>query len=298
MNADRARQILAAQFPELALATLSGPSSGTSNDCFVVDGTWIFRFPHDAEAEDELRRELVVLPELASRLDPAIPRYVFHGRPAAGYQHPFVGYRKISGTTLTRARLEALPAAEQEEAARRLGSFFCQLHDYPLDRVRAAEAASGVAMRKSPIEWFENGGADFRRLMEEKLAEHRDHPDHPRFAALAAALVSDAAAFQAEETLLHGDLSQSHVLYCDERRTVTGILDFGNLAVGDPFADFMQLADHYGRPFCDRVLAHYARPTAALIARKLDTAKLAMDNLRDFKRLMGWRVSSPAESAP
>lgn len=287
MTPDQARAILAGQFPELELATVSGPSSGTSNHCFLVDGEWIFRFPKDAESEAELRRELLVLPRLAAELDLAVPRYVFFGRPAVGYGHAFVGYRKIRGEALSRERLESFPAEGQDEVARRLGSFFARLHDYPLDRLRADEAASGVAMRLSPIEWFTDGGRDFRRTLNAKLFEHRRHPDFPRFRALFDRLLDDPDVYQAETALVHGDLSCHHILYCDERRTVTGVIDFGNLAVGDPFADFMHLADHYGMPCCHRILDFYDRPSTPLLRRKLDKARLVLENLEDFKRLMG-----------
>jgi aminoglycoside 2''-phosphotransferase len=292
MTPEEARAVLAEQCPELALAAVSGPSAGTSNECFLVDGEWIFRFPKDAESEAGLRRELLVLPRLAAELDPPVPRYLVFGRPANGYAHAFVGYRKIPGEALTRERLESLPAGGRDEAARRLGSFFTQLHAYPLDRLHAAEAAAGVTLQRSPIEWLADGGRGFRRTLAAKLREHRGHPDFPRYQLLADRLFDDPGVYRSEDALIHGDLSPPHILYCDERRTVTGVIDFGNLAVGDPFADFLQLVDHYGRPFCDRILDFYARPSASLIRRKLDKTRLLLDHIEDFKRLMGFAAGS------
>jgi len=39
------------------------------------------------------------------------------------------------------------------------------------------------------------------------------------------------------KTLLHGDLKDEHVLYCDRRQEVTGLIDFGDAYISHPAFD-------------------------------------------------------------
>jgi aminoglycoside 2''-phosphotransferase len=287
LKVEEARAVLADQFPEIAVRTLTGPRSGTSNWCFLVNDEWIFRFPKDAESERELGCELMVLPALRTTSGVAFPSYEMLGRPSQRFPRRFVAYRNIPGEPLRRELLESLPVEDQERAARRIGGFLADLHDHPLDALRAAEREAGAELRRSPIEWFTNGGRDFRRKLNEKLYEHRHHPDFPRFRDLFRRLLDDPEIYQGEEAVVHGDLKAKHILYCEERREVTGFIDFGNVCLGDGFADFMHLADIYGMDFCHLVLQGYRRPTASLLGRKLRKAQLVLENLADFRRLIG-----------
>lgn len=284
MDTDEARAVIAEQFPGIPARTLTGPRSGTSNWCFLVDGEWIFRFPKDREAEQELGRELMVLPRLRTGSGVAFPAYELFGEPSERYPLRFAAYRAIPGEGLRREILERLPAAVRGRIAQQIGGFLADLHDHPLE--------TGVELRRSPIEWFTNGGRDFRRKLNEKLYEHRHHPDFPRFRDLFRRLLDDPEIYQQEWCVVHGDLKAKHILFCPERQAVTGFLDFGNLCVGDGFADFLHLADIYGMDFCHLALRGYRRPTAPLLARKLRKAQLVLENLADFRRLIGLHSTS------
>lgn len=287
MDTGEARALIAEQFPWIPLRTLTGPRSGTSNWCFLADGEWIFRFPKDAEAEWELRCELLVLPTLRTGSGVAVPAYELFGEPSESFPRRFAAYRAIPGDALRREVLESLPAAVQERIALQIGEFLAGLHDHPLEEVRAAEREAGLELRRSPIEWFTNGGRDFRRVLNEKLYEHRHHPEFPRFRDLFRRLLDDPEIYRQEDAVVHGDLRPKHILFSAERQAVTGFIDFGNLCVGDGFADFMQLADLYGMDFCHLAIRGYRRPTAPLLARKLRKAQAVLENLSDFRRLIG-----------
>jgi aminoglycoside 2''-phosphotransferase len=292
MTAEEARAVVAAQFSSLALASVTGPRSGTSNECFLIDGTWIFRFPKDAEAEWELDCERLLLPRLPADLALEVPRFAFLGEPSPLFRRRFVGYRSIPGAAFRRERLEGLPEAVQREAAARIGAFLGALHSYPVERLREDARQAGLKLRESPVEWFTDGGRDFRRTLNAKLFEYRHHAEFPRFRALFDRLLEDPDVFQAEEAVVHGDLSEKHLLFCEERQAATGVIDFGNLAVGDPFSDFMHLAEMYGRDFCRLALESYGRPGVELVRKKLAKVDLVLANIRDFRRLIGLPESS------
>lgn len=292
MDVAEARAVVEEQFPAIAVRTLTGPRSGTSNWCFLVNDEWIFRFPKNEESERELGCELLVLPHLRTGGGVTFPSYELFGEPGERFPRRFVGYRAILGDALRRERLEGLPEADRERIAAQIGGFLTDLHEHPMESVRAAERDAGRELRRSPIEWFTNGGRDFRRLLNEKLYEHRHHPAFPRFRDLFRRLLDDPEIYQTEEVVIHGDLSAKHILFCEERQAVTGFIDFGNICVGDGFADFMQLGSIYGMEFSQLALRGYRRPTAEILSRKLLKAQLVMENLADFKELIGLKPSS------
>src|SRR5262249_50701735 len=57
--------------------------------------------------------------------------------------------------------------------------------------------------------------------------------------------------------LIHHDLNGEHILYNPARGAISGIIDWGDAAIGDPAIDFTGLLATYGEDFTERVLAHY-----------------------------------------
>jgi aminoglycoside 2''-phosphotransferase len=52
-------------------------------------------------------------------------------------------------------------------------------------------------------------------------------------------------------------LVDEHILYNAARSTISGIIDWGNTAIGDPAIDFTGLLAAGGEDFVARVLSHY-----------------------------------------
>jgi hypothetical protein len=77
---------------------------------------------------------------------------------------------------------------------------------------------------------------------------------------LFAAFRADAQAHPWTATLCHGDLTSDHILvepaHPDQ---ISGIIDFGDLCLGDPAGDFVWRYE-YGESFFALVLAHYRGP--------------------------------------
>ncbi|HYF00659.1 MAG TPA: phosphotransferase, partial [Planctomycetota bacterium] len=68
--------------------------------------------------------------------------------------------------------------------------------------------------------------------------------------------------------LLHRDVGPGHVLYDPRSGRVTGIIDFGDVALGDPARDFIFLYEDFGTALLSLVLDRYGRePREALLPR-------------------------------
>jgi len=70
----------------------------------------------------------------------------------------------------------------------------------------------------------------------------------------------DASAFR--PSLLHGDLSSDHVLFEEASKSVSAIIDFGDMMIGDPAWDLVFIYEDYGLDFLSRLLWHTMKTTA------------------------------------
>jgi aminoglycoside phosphotransferase (APT) family kinase protein len=73
VDAALARRLIREQFPELEPRDVRLLSEGWDSTVFVVDGTWVFRFPRRAIVIPGFEVELALLPRLAPLLPVAIP---------------------------------------------------------------------------------------------------------------------------------------------------------------------------------------------------------------------------------
>ncbi len=246
-------------FPDLLIGDIQAlPHAGWGgdSDAVLVDDTLVFRFPRGPEVARALAVEVCLLPELAPRAALPIPRFTHVARDPATDAPLFVGYPRIPGEPLTPARFAAVaddPAAVERLAAG-LGAFLTGLHRFPLDRARAcgvpepaATVREGVAARCDAVRTgvYQVLAADERAAVDRIFAAWLTGPRH----------------FAWPPALCHGDLSSDHVLVAGRgERGIAGVIDFGDLTIGDRTGDFVWRFE-WGDAFFRRVLAGYGAAT-------------------------------------
>jgi aminoglycoside phosphotransferase (APT) family kinase protein len=134
VDAGLARRLIARQFPEVHLDTLSLLGEGWDNTVWLVDEQWVFRFPRREIAVPAVARQLAVLPELSSLVPLPIPRPVFSGRPDESYPWPFFGTAFLPGRELAEA---GLGGAARARLAAPIGGFLRALHTAEVSGSRA-----------------------------------------------------------------------------------------------------------------------------------------------------------------
>jgi len=228
VSPELARELIAGQFPELAPVRFESPSEGWDNIAYLVNGTWIFRFPRRTIAVDLIRTEVAVLPVIAPRLPLPIPLPVFAGEPEARFPWPFAGYRRLSGQTACRADLSA---DQRVRAAAPLGRFLRALHAIPSEV--AAEAGAGPdTMARMDVE--ARRGAVLERLDSLAAQSLLELEDVGRWREIAEAM--PAGLPLDGPVLVHGDLYARHVLV-DDACAPCGVIDWGDVHLGDPAID-------------------------------------------------------------
>jgi aminoglycoside phosphotransferase (APT) family kinase protein len=233
-----AARAIGAQFPQFAGVPIEVFGSGWDNAAFLVDGDTVFRFPRRRVAVRLMERECALLPLIAPLLPLPISAPVFAGSSQPAYPWPFAGYPRIDGAT---ACTIALDAAARGALAAPLGEFLRALH--------RIDPAPLVARGLRPDEIGRLDHAKRLRLARERAG------------ALSAIGIDDGAGFlrwlenhpplapvNSARAIVHGDLYARHVLL-DERCAPSGIIDWGDIHLGDPALDIA--IAHLMLPACD-----------------------------------------------
>ena len=212
-------RLVAAQFPRWAELPLQPVEpAGTDNAIFRLGDTMAVRLPRIHWAIDQPAKERAWLPVLAPHLSLAIPTPLALGEPADGYPWRWSVCTWLPGDIATPDHL-----GSSREVADDLARFVRELETIDTD---GGPAPSG---RGEPL-------ATRDGATREAIAKLGDAIDTNRVediwqAALGAPLWSRPPVW------LHGDLDARNLLATDGR--LSGVLDFGALAVGDPAADVM-----------------------------------------------------------
>lgn len=255
----RAQAEINQAFPELPIETIDFLGAGMDSEAYLVNDEWVFRFPKRQTVANALSREVSLLPKLAERLPVAIPEFAFIGRQSSTGL-PFAGYRIIRGEPLTIEVFDSLAHADQERILVRLAEFLQCVHRFPVKDAIASgvkefstRAWVGSAWAEGSTQVLplltENDGATLTSLIEDFLADPRNVAGKP--------------------CLLYADFAPEHILYDTNAREISGIIDWGDLAIGDPDFDLLYLHQDYGEDFIHRLLTHYQHPEPVRLVAKL-----------------------------
>jgi len=229
LDAGLVTEIIRAQFAQLVPARVVYLGEGYDSAAFEVNDAWVFRFPKRADVERQLLIEMRILPVLSERTPVPIPAYRFHGRPSSEFPRHFAGYTKLPGVPAIQLEFARVPFLQ---LAPTLARFLSWLHSFPVRE--AARRGVPVQQMESLIEEVRAKAlADFESV--NKVA-----PAAPleRWRAYLKAGLNRNARPPSTPTLVHNDLAAEHILFDPATQTVTGIIDWSDIAVSDPAADF------------------------------------------------------------
>lgn len=224
ITSERASELIRAQFPSLPARDVSLLGRGWDNVAVLVDEELVFRFPIKAESARLIDTETRALPSLAPRLPLPVPVPEWIGTPTISYPWTFAGYRRISGRPACGARY---PVAARIAAAPVLGHFLAQLHairttdfDLPGDVYERRDFARRRPALIERLETIRSSGLI-----------HTPDPWLRLFD-------SFEPGPQVRHSIVHGDVYARHILI-DDAGLPAGIIDWGDIHVGDPAIDLM-----------------------------------------------------------
>ncbi len=212
-------RLVASQFPRWAELPLRPVApAGTDNAIFRLGDTMAVRLPRIDWAIDQPAKEREWLPVLAPHLSLAIPTPLALGEPEHGYPWHWSVCTWLPGNIATPDHLGSL-----REVADDLARFVRELE--------AIDTKGGPAPAGRGEPLVTRDGA-----MRDSIATLGDAIDTRRVEAIWEAALG-APLWARPPVWLHGDLDARNLLATDGR--LSGVLDFGALAVGDPAAEVM-----------------------------------------------------------
>ncbi len=229
---DAIRFEIARIVPEFEGEPIVPLGEGMDSLAVLAGGAFVFRFTKHAEADQGLKREVALLPRLGPRLKLDIPRFEYLGAHSVTGL-PFDGYRLIRGEPLHQPLYDGLAAPTRDGLLGDLAAFLAVVHAFPVDE--ATECGIGAeGGRAGYIEDLGRAREDvFPRL--DKPARYAVDPK-------VASFLEDDRNFACTPTLLHGDLWPEHVLFSTAVGRLTGVIDIGDVSIGDRDYDLAFLA--------------------------------------------------------
>jgi aminoglycoside phosphotransferase (APT) family kinase protein len=205
------------------------------------------------------RRMAVVLSGLewiAPRLPVSVPEPIWQLEPDIDAESPFgaFSYRKLPGDILQ-------PETVADGTVESLTEVLSVLHRLPVpdpEQIVFQEPRDYHRIRREQY-------STIRELLENRLAR----TEFDRIEAWQSQPVPEPARL----TVIHGDFWHENILIDRESRRVTGVLDWENLALGDPAQDLVPLR-YLGDQTAERVLRGYLAKTG--------------EDEADFSRRMSW----------
>ena len=227
---------------------------GQFNHVLCIDERWIVRFPKSDHAAKYLKHELTILPKLQGRLPLPIPNPQFRSADPESALPRFMAYAKLPGEPLLPRRTDKLPADARvlDALAQDLARFLRALHAIP-----PAELDLDEPVESPRDEWTRFYQAFRQQLYGYMRAAAREAVSRSFHEALA-----NDELWRGRACLHHGDLGAANILTQTGR--VSGIIDFGFCAVGDPAQDLGALLASCGEAFAARVCRHYPALGAGL----------------------------------
>lgn len=248
LEPEQVRRTIAAQFPDLEATDVEWIGSGWDNDVYLIDGTWIFRFPRRREVAGRLKTETDVLATVGPLLSPAgvsVPRIERIGVGGPDFPYSFVGYRRLSGLP---ADAVALTELADDELAKGVARALTRLHSI---EPRRLQHASVPTAEEGPADWLNEAVK-----VAGELVRREDAVGAKRVTWLRSGL-SCPPAYSGEPRFLHNDFCPDHLLVDPDTGRLSGLLDFGDVRWGDPAFDFVVLPAWRGWQFTERVVDRY-----------------------------------------
>lgn len=222
-NLETAKRVILERYPEFTDSSFESDSSGWTNYAVIVDGKYIFRFPRNEEAYKAIHKEYEILKILKEKLpcNIRVPEYIYS---SLNTDHPYVGYRLIEGRFLTKDVFDGLTKEEKRRTLDCMAEFLNILHSVDYNVINLTVVDSKEKYR------------NFYNKIQRVCFPHFDNELRELTVKLFENFFGNPTMHDYVPTLIHGDLSEDHILITEEG---VGIIDFGDLMVFDPAYDFI-----------------------------------------------------------
>ncbi|AUI37410.1 aminoglycoside phosphotransferase family protein [[Bacillus] caldolyticus] len=239
------------QLPWLEIQEYDINNEGWDNAVLIINKEWIFRFPRSEDTAQHLLNEKLLLDFLQteiSYLSIKLPKYrlIFKdNRPICCY------YSLINGVPLSPSILYELDDQTQNQIAFQISSFLTMLHKVDLEEIHSIELKDNQGYTYWKEHW-----ENIKKLVYPYLTEQ----ECQKITNMFESFLNQISINPLPKTIIHGDLTHKHILFDINKKQISGIIDFGDIQLGDPAYDLSGLYWDYGEQFFNKILNYYSYP--------------------------------------
>jgi aminoglycoside 2''-phosphotransferase len=242
----QAQAAIRSQFPQIDVSRLEHLGAGWEFDVYLTRDEWVFRFPRRAEYATGFSWERAVHDLVAPFLKSvAVPRVELLGEPGPDFPYAFAGHRLVAGVRADHPDVTTAPSLGSE-----LGAALTAIHSVPHQNARAIG-----------VEPDEDGSREWLREALEAEESLRDlDPSIDDALDWLRTGVPIPVPYTGPPRLIHNDLCPDHILVDRDSGRLAGIIDWTDVALGDPALDFVVVVTWGGWDFFKAVRAGYGLP--------------------------------------
>ena len=211
---------------------------GWTNVVLEVNAKWIFRFVRDL-SNTQLAVEQAFLPLFQKDSPLSIPEIQHSGT-------NYIAYKKIEGVKFSETIFQHLGQKERKTAAGTLGNFLSCLH--------------AIAFEHQHIKAAPFGGNDFWRELWPAVSPHLRGYTRKNAEDYFRQTIPKVTSATYQNVIAHSDFGTTHVLIDAAHSKIVGVIDFGDLSISDPAADFATFYRRFGKQFAEDMVEHYQLP--------------------------------------
>lgn len=262
------REIISGMYPNINDERVQIFNDGWDYVVFVIDGQKAVRFPRRPDYAKKLPVEVAFLNHFSSQFPVSVPQLVLHTDENG---LPYVTYDFIPGVQFKKNVFKTFSETELRQIARQIGGFLDKLHSFPTDRAKKL----GVKQVESLDMWQNK----FEKI-KYSVFPHISKTEQGWATSLFNDFFEKVRKNPLPLVVIHSDIMPEHIIVNPETHTLSGIIDFGDIEIGDPAYDFAFIAK-YGKDFLNWVYETYSRPKdpAFEIRRQFYLDRLALTNL-------------------
>jgi len=239
--------VIKRDLPHIRQCDLKWFMDGWDHVIVVVNDQTAYRFPRLKEYEAKIPVEVAFMNAFSAMSPVAIPRLQQKYDDVANMT--FTTYDYIRGTRLSRDFFGTLEKEKQIALAKQLGAFLTALHSFSIPRAKKI----GVTQTEVLTFWKTR-----LEIIRDVVFPHIGQPEQEWINRLFQDFIALLAKRPFQLVLTHGDLAPEHILVDPQTHVITGIIDFGDVAIDDPAYDF-QCSRYYGKEFLHNVYGAYTR---------------------------------------